>query len=284
MPELPEVESLRRSLEPGLLGRVVERVELRRRDIVDGPATPAALLQGERIDNLRRHGKQMAIVTSSGKHLVVQLGMTGQVLLVHDEGELPPDHVHAVWRLRKDGSHPGLLAFRDPRRFGGLTTLESREALQRRWSSLGPDALGITGGELLAGLRASKRAIKAALLDQAVLAGVGNIYADESLFLAQIAPRKLASRLNPKQVDRLAEAIRGVLEQAVRKGGSTLRDYVDASGRAGSFALEHQVYGRAGRPCVRCQTPLRSATLAQRTTVWCPLCQGSNPLDYSHGG
>lgn len=291
MPELPEVESIRRSLEPRLLGRVVRAVTLHRRDVLVLPGDPfggfarqrgqartarprraarADLLLDAAITALRRRGKQLALVAGSGRVLIVQLGMSGQ--LVHREpGQRAPqsDHIHATWRL-----DDGRLLFRDPRRFGGLRALPTVSDLEALWSELGPDALSVQGPELAAALTKSPRPLKAALLDQAVLAGVGNIYADEALHQAGLAPQRPAGSLAAADSARLAAAIRGVLAQAVEAGGSTLRDYVDANGDPGTYQLSHAVYGRGGQPCPRCGHPLASAQVAQRTTVWCPHCQG----------
>jgi formamidopyrimidine-DNA glycosylase len=138
---------------------------------------------------------------------------------------------------------------------------------------LGPDALGVTGEHLFERTRGSTRSIKAALLDQSLLAGVGNIYADESLFAAGISPRRASGRVSRERCERLAGAIRMILARAIQAGGSTLRDYVDADGKQGASQLSHLAYGRGGEACVACAGVLRSALVAQRTTVWCPNCQ-----------
>lgn len=270
MPELPEVEHVRRTLVPHLVGQRLTGVTVRRATVVAGPATERALLVGSTIAGIERHGKQLAMLGDSGRVVVVQLGMSGQVLCDAESRPELPTHVHIVWRTSRGAS----ILFRDPRRFGGITPLESREALLARWSSLGPDALAINPGALAAGLRGSRRAVKAALLDQSVLAGVGNIYADEACFRAGIRPRRSAHRLNVCEVERLAEAVGAVLRAAVSAGGSTLRDYLDADGKPGEYRREHSVYGRGGEACRVCATRLRTGTIAQRTTVWCPRCQG----------
>jgi len=267
MPELPEVETVRRTLARALVGRVITGVRLVRPDVVSGDPSPRALLRGASVDRLERHGKQLAIVARDGRVVVVQLGMSGQVLIARRGEPLPP-HVHAVWHLKR-----GEVRFRDPRRFGGLTTIPDVETLHRRWQRLGPDGLALTAEQLWNGVHASKRSIKAALLDQGVVAGVGNIYADESLFESGIHPKAICSRLSRGRIEALALAIRRVLAEAVDARGSTLRDYRDADGREGGFAASHRVYGRGGRPCVRCGAALRTATVAQRTTVFCPNCQ-----------
>ncbi|MGD9690146.1 MAG: bifunctional DNA-formamidopyrimidine glycosylase/DNA-(apurinic or apyrimidinic site) lyase [Phycisphaerales bacterium] len=279
MPELPEVECVRRSLVPALLGRTLGPVTIHRPGIVDGPATTAALLARDEIVALERRGKQLALIARSGRVLIVHLGMTGQLLALSPSLAAGLSHVHVQWSLPASrvgvAANARFLLFRDPRRFGGLTPLASRAALDQRWSALGPDALGIEPGALRESLRDSRRPIKAALLDQAVLAGVGNIYADEALFAAGIAPRTPAGRLSPDRLAKLAEAIRTTLMRAIESGGSSLRDYVDGNGRRGGFVTLHQVYGRGADPCRRCGTTLASALIAQRTTVWCPRCQAA---------
>lgn len=283
MPELPEVERLRQTLEPHLLGRRIERARLLRHDIcachagaTGRPAAPrpARLLLGATIGRTCRRGKQLALVASDGRTLCIHLGMSGQVLVVSTAAARALSHVHARWTLR--GEEPRVMVFRDPRRFGGLWTFDTPDALLAvRWGTLGPDALTISGDALSAALRGRRTPIKAALLDQACLAGVGNIYADEALFAAGIHPRIPARRLSAPDTARLADAVRRVLRSAIRRGGSTLRDYLDADGRAGDASAIHAVYGRSGKPCTVCSGILRSAVVAQRTTVWCPACQSS---------
>lgn len=280
MPELPEVETVRRTLEPLLVGRRVARVELRRADIVEGDGSAAALLEGTTIEAIRRHGKQIALIGSGAgvrRALVVHLGMTGQ--LVHHA--VRPDlqsttHVHALWTMETGAalkSKPaGVLVFRDPRRFGGLWPL-SLDALGARWSGLGPDALAATGEGLRERGGASARAVKGVLLDQSVVAGVGNIYADEALFRAGIRPTRGARRMRREEWDALAAAIGGVMRAALEAGGSTLRDYVGGTGERGRAQLGHAVYGRMGEPCVGCGATLKGGVVAQRTTVWCAKCQ-----------
>lgn len=273
MPELPEVESLRLSLLP-LVGRRIASVRLHRADIVtshDGSTIrPRHLLAGATVTELRRRGKQLAILAGDGRVLIVHLGMSGQLFLVPAGGRLSKaDHIHSTWSL--DGRDR--LFFRDPRRFGGLWTLPTLDALNERWSALGPDALEVSGPILAAAAQTSQRAIKALLLDQTVLAGVGNIYADESLFLSGIRPGRRSDRLSLPELDILAKAVRTVLRGAIRAGGSTLRDYANASGEAGTAQQSHAVYGLAATPCAVCGTILVGSVIAQRTTVHCPQCQ-----------
>lgn len=267
MPELPEVETVRRSAERFLIGKRVSSVRLRRKDIVRGEIGNRDLLEGGVIERVMRHGKNLAVVVEDGRALGVHLGMTGQLLCVRDDAaDVRTDHVHAEWGFE------GLrMLFRDPRRFGGLETFESVEAmLEGSWGVLGPDAATVTAKRLREGLGASRRAIKAGLLDQRAVAGIGNIYADESLFAAGIHPLRICAELSAQEWDRLAVEVRRVLREAIRAGGSTLRDYRDATGNEGWFQTKHLVYGRAGAPCVRCGRVLERLTVAQRTTVACP--------------
>lgn len=282
MPELAEIEHLRQTLEPHIVGARVAQLRLYRPDIVRqctdrspaGRIAPKALLSGRRIARLARHGKQLAILSDEGPVVCVHLGMSGQLIYIPRGARLPrTDHVHCLWRLEQKSS-TGRMVFRDPRRFGGLWAYESEEALlSDRWSQLGPDALSVTTRQLRPRLARTSRSIKAALLDQSLVAGLGNIYVDEVLFRARIDPRCPAD-LAAVQSAELARSIRATLKAAIAGGGSTIRDYVDASGRQGAFTEQHAVYGRGGQPCVRCGTPLEAIRIAQRTTVFCRACQG----------
>jgi len=274
VPELPEVESTRLTLEPALLGRRVDRVELRRADVCEnasgGPCSARDLLEGATIAELVRHGKQMAVVARDGRVAVVHLGMSGSLRALKAGAKEPTKHVHIAWRL-DDGSS---LVFRDPRRFGGVRAFPDLDNVRRRlWADLGPDAMRITAKALRERAGRSKRPIKAALLDQEVLAGVGNIYADEALFRAGIRPSRPTARVRCEEFDRLARAIRRTLMLATRRGGSTIRDYVDGAGGRGRAQLTHAVYGRAGEACLVCRGKLKGTRLAGRATVYCPRCQ-----------
>lgn len=275
MPELPEVETVRRTLEPRILGRRVVVACLRRRDICEPLAgtkrTPEHMLQGATITNTLRHGKQLALVADTGQVVCIHLGMSG---VLSWSTSLPrfeaADHSHAWWRL-DDGS---AIVFADPRRFGGLWLAPDIATLRHvRWGTLGIDALVVYGRALHLAAGKSGRSVKAALLDQRVVAGVGNIYADESLFAAGIAPTRACLTLDDAEWERLASSIRKVLGDALEGGGSTLRNYRDAYGRRGTFQLRHAVYGRGGEACLTCRGTLQHATLGQRTTVWCAACQ-----------
>lgn len=183
------------------------------------------------------------------------------------------NHVHVEWAF-DDGSR---LIFRDPRRFGGLWCFASLEELRAtRWHALGPDALTITAKQLRGALSSSARVVKAALLDQHALAGVGNIYADEALHRAGLHPLRVCASITDEGWRALGVAIRAVLREAVVSGGSTLRDYRTATGEAGGFQARHRVYGRAGEACRRCRGVIERLTVAQRSTHMCPVCQPLN--------
>ena len=278
MPELPEVEHLRRSLLGPLVGARIARAALHRRDILR-PSDHTSLepLEGHVVRGLERRGKRLMVVTD-GPALLVHLGMTGMLRVSEPKSEALP-HLHAeAWLVRGGGrSGPSsVLRFHDARRFGSLLLYRSRQRAisSPHWEQLGPDALELTPDLLAQRLRGRRTAIKAALLDQGVVAGIGNIYADEALFRAQVHPQRATHRLDDGAVERLAVACRSTLEAAIAAGGSTIRDYVDACGLTGEFASQHAVYGRAGQPCLRCASTLRAGVVAGRTTVHCPGCQG----------
>lgn len=268
MPELPEVETVRRTLADLIVGQTVSRVQVHRRDVVRGPAT---LLHGDRIAAVKRLGKQLAIVGNAGGCVCVHLGMSGSLCLRDAaDRQSKTDHVHVAWAF------PGgrQLWFRDPRRFGGVWAFDSEAQLhETRWRKLGPDGLIITPKQLHAGLSRTRRAIKAALLDQHLVAGLGNIYVDELLYATKLHPQKLALEVTGAECRRLIRAMRRILSQAIEAGGSTLRDYVDADGQAGGFQDRHKVYGRGGQPCRGCGQPLGTMVIAGRTTTACGACQ-----------
>ncbi|MDX2148292.1 MAG: bifunctional DNA-formamidopyrimidine glycosylase/DNA-(apurinic or apyrimidinic site) lyase [Planctomycetota bacterium] len=291
MPELPEVESVRRSLAPHIVGRQVRDVTIFRRDVCDlapttpttptkrraAPTLPARLLSGVAIDRLERLGKQLAIIAHGGAPIIrIHLGMSGQLLFLHGSpatlvpsvADAERQHIHLAWSF-----DDGVMLFRDPRRFGGVLCLPDLGALAQEWSTLGPDGLTISGADLLLRTGESRRVVKAALLDQRVVAGVGNIYADEALFASRIHPLTPCVQLNTQAWDRLAHAVRETLRIACEAGGSTLRDYVNADGQRGTQQMVLRAYGRGGLPCLHCGTPLEAFRVAQRATVACPCCQ-----------
>lgn len=274
MPELPEVERVRRTLMATVVGKTVSLLRVRRRDVVHGSARPEALLASKRIERIDRHGKQLCLIAAGDETCVcVHLGMTGSLRFFRQGKKriILDNHCHVTWHFECGGQ----LVFRDPRRFGGLWTFTCQEDLWlQRWKTLGPDATTITTKELYEKLIYTNRVIKSALLDQQVVAGLGNIYVDELLFACQVCPLEPAANLTRACAQRIVRSMRRILKRAVAAGGSTLRDYVDGNGRQGSFQSLHQVYGRGGKPCKKCRRLLSTCHIAGRTTVFCSHCQG----------
>jgi formamidopyrimidine-DNA glycosylase len=200
-----------------------------------------------------------------GNTLYFHLGMTGQMTIVTPSAPIEP-HTHFIADLASGKQ----LRFRDPRRFGGIFWLGREPSDESR---MGPEPLSMTAKELAAKLARTKRAIKNALMDQRVVAGLGNIYVDESLFAAGIHPLKRADRLKGEEIARLSRAIKVTLKRAIRHRGSSLRDYVDADGAKGGFQNLHKVYAREAEPCATCGTPIKRIVLGGRSTHWCPNCQ-----------
>jgi len=273
MPELPEVENVRLGVINAIGQKTITGVSISRADVVQGSAGPTALLKGCQISQIKRLGKQLALIGQRGKRqpcVCIHLGMTGS-LRFYPSGEpvLTDKHAHIVWRI-----NGGKLVFRDPRRFGGLWTFESDDELwAQRWSKLGQDALKTTPTGLYEKLSHTRRSLKGSLLDQSVVAGLGNIYVDELLFLSGLNPLEQADTLNKEETRRLVCKMRALLGRAIRSGGSTIRDYADSEGRPGGFQFKHQVYGRSGEPCRICDTTLTAIQVAGRTTVYCNKCQ-----------
>lgn len=260
----------------------VIRSRLLRRDILhsapDARACPFP--GGANVLKLHRQGKQLVIETDHGC-LLVHLGMSGSLrwLDERDTSADPSDrHVHAEWTMQDPKGRRWILRHRDPRRFGWLEWHQDMKSVERNaWSALGPDGLTVRARTLIAALGETRRPIKAVLLDQRVVAGVGNIYADESLFHAGIHPMRKASSLLPREVTRLTTALRRVLRSAVQRGGSTIRDHRGPDGSWGTYQQLHAVYGRSGSPCRLCGRSLLPSRVAQRATVHCPACQPRRP-------
>jgi len=268
MPELPEVQTVIDTLRPRLLGRTIARVQLLRPDIVTPQnATLDSFLTGRTIAAIDRRGKRIVFTLGSGDRFYFHLGMTGR-LSVQPAAEPRPKHTHFVLTTQDDGI--GELRFSDPRRFGGIWWLGSDRPGD---DGMGPEPLRTRPQALARRLARTTRAIKNALLDQSVLAGLGNIYVDESLFAAGIHPLTPANALSRQQIGRLSRAIKSTLRRALRHRGSTLRDYRDADGAPGEFQKLHRVYDRKGQPCRCCRTPIERITLGGRSTHFCPRCQ-----------
>jgi len=274
VPELPEVETTRRGIAPHVIGRRVTGVLLRRPDLRwPIPAEITTQLPGQRIDAVERRAKYLLLHTAAGSALL-HLGMSG-VLRV-----LPPDapagpHDHVDMSLERTATQgPRLLRFTDPRRFGCLLWQppgQTHELLAK----LGPEPLtdAFDGDLLWHRSRGRTAAVKLFLMDNAIVVGVGNIYASEALFAAGIDPRRAAGTVSRARYARLAVEVKRILAWAIERGGTTLRDFISPDGAPGYFFRELNVYGRQGEPCHVCGTPIRQVTLGQRSTFWCPRCQ-----------
>src|SRR5215468_343120 len=277
MPEPPEVETVRRQLEPVLVGRGFERVRIDDPRLVRPyePAEVAAELEGERVAAVERRGKYLVVRFESGRVLLIHLRMTGS-LLIAGSGSLTDDpHRRAVVRL-DDGSD---VAYRDVRRFGTWLLLEPGEAEPYLAARVGDEPLDtlFTAARLGERLAARRTSLKAALLDQRTLAGMGNIYVDEALWRARLNPLRPAGSLDRDEVGRLARGVRDALRAGIARQGSTLRDYRLPDGSGGSMQEEFRVYGRGGEPCERCGTPIARTHAGGRTTWFCPTCQPEDP-------
>ena len=270
MPELPEVETTRRGLAPHVEGRRVTGVILRRPDLRwPIPAEVGEQLPGRRIAAVRRRAKYLLMDTDAGDSALLHLGMSGMLRVL--PGDTPVgahDHVD----LALDSGR--VLRFTDPRRFGSLLwqPAGTEHELLR---GLGPEPLSdaFDGDWLFARSRGRQAPVKAFLMDQKIVVGVGNIYAAESLFRAGISPLRPAGRVSLARYMALAEAVRGILGHAITRGGTTLRDFLNPDGAPGYFEQELAVYGRGGLPCPNCGAPLREASIGQRASVWCARCQ-----------
>jgi formamidopyrimidine-DNA glycosylase len=273
VPELPEVEVLRRSLEPRLLGRRIERVEVRSPALRE-PLDRRALrrrLEGRRILALGRRSKYLKIEVEGGSTLVVHLGMSGRLTLA-PAGEPPEPHEHLALRLERDER----LRLRDPRRFG-LAFAVATAGLERdrHFRDLGREPLDppLSGSELAGLARGRSAPVKAFLMDAGCVVGVGNIYATEALHRAGIHPARSVARIGAQRWERLARAVVAVLESAIREGGTTLNDFTDGEGNEGTFQVSLAVYGREGEPCPRCGATVRRLVQSNRSSFYCPRCQ-----------
>ena len=263
MPELPEVETVVRSLAPRLAGQRILNAKFFSRHVVRQKfPVLARRLRNQSVKSVSRHGKFIVLQLDHGI-LSIHLGMTGKLLLDSEPGA----YARAIFELDR-----GLLVYDDIRHFGRI---EWSAQLPERAGALGPDALDIPLADFLKLLKKRNAQIKSLLLNQRFLRGMGNIYTDEALFEARIHPRAIASRLTKARATRLHQAMIGILTAAIRLKGSSISDYVDADGAKGSFQLQHQVYGRAGEPCPTCGSPIRRVVVGQRGTHYCPKCQRS---------
>ncbi len=287
MPELPEVETTRLALAPFLVGQTLQQVTIRAPKLRQ-PTPPAASLQGRTVLELTRRAKYLLAMLDDATTLLIHLGMSGrfsvfphggigQVAAPLSQYPHPPlaKHDHAILT-----TPTAELRYNDPRRFGLLLHLPTNTlATHPLLANLGPEPLteAFTGVALHAALRSRTTALKPTLMNPAVVVGIGNIYASESLFMAGLHPTIPANRLSLNQCGRLAKAMKAVLHHALATGGSTLRDFRHPSGETGHFQDEFMVYDRAGEPCRVCGTVIQHSVQAQRSTYWCPVCQPLAP-------
>lgn len=290
MPELPEVEVTRRKLAPTLVGRRIAKVHTTRPSyfFLTSPSRLERELPGARVIALERIGKYLLAGLDDGRRLLLHLGMSGQLFAEHArsarllssatraalapeaQGRFRPD-AHTHLRLEFDDGGPELL-FRDVRKFGKVRLLAKGES-DPRLEKLGVDALEATGAELFAATRRRRVAVKSVLLAQDVIAGIGNIYADEALFLAGLRPRRAAGRLTRGDCEALVQAARQVLLRSIETGGSSISDYLAPDGADGAYQDERRVYARTGEPCLVCGTPIKRVVIGSRSSHFCPRCQ-----------
>ncbi len=298
MPELPEVETIARGLDKRIAGDTIESVWLgsKPEPLKSSPAEIAAVLEHSRIARVRRVGKHIVFDLESGERgprlaskrrtrtwgtsaesatkeptraqWIVHLGMTGQLLIASPESEMLK-HTHAVLKLASGRE----VRFVDPRRFGRLAVMRMGAQNGSGFAAPGDEPLESQIDRFITLFRHRKTPIKSALLNQKLLSGVGNIYADESLFRGGVRPRRRASSLTHSELQKLHAGLLQVLRQAIKLGGSSVSDYVDAEGREGFFQLKHRVYGREGKPCLVCRTPIKRVIIAGRSSHYCPHCQ-----------
>src|SRR5271154_5436482 len=269
MPELPEVETIARGVDERLRGDRIETTWFSEKPepFKSSPQLMAKELPGRRIDRVYRVGKHI-VFDLADLQWIVHLGMSGRLLVADPATPVPP-HTHGILHLASGRE----LRFVDPRRFGRLELHGLSTQKPKRFAGTGQEPFNTSPDEFAAIFRPRRTSIKAALLNQKLLHGVGNIYADESLFRAGIRPRRMARHLKRAELDRLHASLQTVLKEAISLGGSSVSDYVDAAGVAGFFQLEHRVYLRTGEPCLVCGTPIRRIVLAGRGTHYCPHCQ-----------
>ena len=283
MPELPEVETVARGLRQTILGRRILSVTLGKTDFIDDPDALQRHLPGRRIEAVERYGKFMLLrlssvnggtrVTANGDaapaSLLVHLGMTGQIA-PSPAGQPLEKHTH-VCLLLDDGRE---LRYTDARRFGRIAYL-TKTSLAEELTGFGADPLEVSKEEFANRVCGRRARIKALLLDQGVLRGVGNIYADESLWRARIHPARLGAKLSRKDAETLRRALQEIMRKAIVMRGSSISDFLDAEGEPGEYQRHHRAYGREGKKCYRCKTAIRRAIVAGRSSYFCPKCQSS---------
>lgn len=270
MPELPEVETTRRGIEPHVSGARVAEVIVRRRDLRQPVSKNLPAIEGRRIISVGRRSKYLLLGIDDASTLLIHLGMSGSLRVISPSD---PWKTHDHVGITMDNSRQ--LRFHDPRRFGLVLRLTGDPMAHPLLKNLGPEPLGegFTAAHLQAACGKRAAAIKLVIMDAKVVVGVGNIYASEALFRAGILPRTSARRISKPRLARLAAAIREVLADAIAEGGTTLRDFLHSDGEPGYFRQRLNVYDRKGEPCRVCGAPIRHAVIGQRSTYWCPKCQ-----------
>ena len=281
MPELPEVETIARGLHKRVAGDTIQSIWLGEKPepLKSSPRDIARVLEQSKILQVRRVGKHIVFdlkLTGKGRRgrserngqWVVHLGMTGKMHVTTPDAEIAK-HTHAIARLASGRE----VRFVDPRRFGRLAVVGARPSAAGRFQAPGEEPLESQAARFIELFRGRKTPIKSALLNQKLLSGVGNIYADESLFRAGIRPRRRAASLTGDQLRKLHAAVQEVLREAIELGGSSVSDYVNADGEEGFFQLQHRVYGREGEPCLVCGTPIKRVVIAGRSSHYCSHCQ-----------
>ncbi|MBL6805803.1 MAG: bifunctional DNA-formamidopyrimidine glycosylase/DNA-(apurinic or apyrimidinic site) lyase [Pseudomonadales bacterium] len=272
MPELPEVETTRRGIEPHIAGKRISKMLVRERRLRwPIPKALEAQLAGQKVDSVERRGKYLLLRINTGS-LIVHLGMSGSLRVLEPGIEQPlkkHDHVELVF------DDDTVLRYHDPRRFGCILWQEDPVSGHPLIESLGPEPLSadFNARLLFARSRGRKAPIKTFIMDSKVVVGVGNIYANEALFFAGINPQRAAGKVSLARYEKLVECIKRVLARAIEVGGTTLRDFTGSDGKPGYFAQSLQVYGRAEQPCNLCEAPLKEIRLGQRSTVYCTRCQ-----------
>jgi formamidopyrimidine-DNA glycosylase len=270
MPELPEVETTRRGIEPHVKGVRISEVIVRRRDLRQPVSRNISAIEGHCIMRVDRRSKYLLLGIDDGSTLLIHLGMSGSLRVI-DPAQEWKTHDHFAMTM-ENGMQ---LRFHDPRRFGLVLRVKGDPSEHVLLAKLGPEPLGdvFTVSQLAAACAKRSAAIKLVIMDAAVVVGVGNIYASEALFRAGILPKTPAKRISKPRLAKLVSVIREVLTDAIKEGGTTLRDFLQSDGNPGYFKQRLFVYERKGEPCRACGTPIRHAVLGQRSTYWCPACQ-----------
>jgi formamidopyrimidine-DNA glycosylase len=270
MPELPEVETIVRGLKRTVLGKKIKAIKIvPSRVLQNNPGYLKQNLTGLKIMSVKRRGKNIILQLSGGNLILIHLGMTGNLIYLKRPAPLKK-HDH----LNMEFSDKSQLRYNDPRKFGKFKLVKSTRIENiGDLKSLGPEPLEITENDFIRLVQTRKGRIKSTLLNQKFIAGIGNIYADEVLFEAKIHPEEKPCNISPNRLKKLHQAIQKILKKAIKSGGSSIDNYLDIEGRQGLFQLQHKVYGKKGRPCLRCGTKIKRIVVSQRSSYFCPECQ-----------